>query len=59
MIVNYLVSHPFRRRFQKAGSSTPLRFAQKDGARGITETMKMLSQKRLPIQAAFSENTTG
>jgi hypothetical protein len=34
MLVNFLVFHPFRR--------TPPTDSEKDGARGITETMKML-----------------
>src|ERR1035437_2052952 len=29
------VSHPFARKLQEAGSSNPLRLAQKNGARGI------------------------
>jgi AraC family transcriptional regulator of adaptative response/methylated-DNA-[protein]-cysteine methyltransferase len=35
VIITFVVSHPFRRKLQKAGSSTPLRFAQKDGARSF------------------------
>jgi hypothetical protein len=30
----FMFSHPFAR-YQEAGSSTPLRFAQKDGAREL------------------------
>jgi hypothetical protein len=46
LLFNFFVSRPFRNRFQKAGSSTPLRFTRKNGARDFTATMKLLEARK-------------